>query len=579
MPETLLYKLLTIRSLSKKNVILSRARRAGDHSSDISLTSERQAKDLDSSVTGGEEHRGSLKNDKSKKRIFWIYLALLGLLSVLLAGYTTSTYGSGVGTDGAIQMSTADNLLKGRGFIDYTGAPFVKWPPLYPVLLASLSRLTGLDTFAVGWYLNLLLMGVIVWLSGALLYDCFKGELIWAYLGSLVVASSVSILSVVANIGTDPLFIALTLACLLVADRYLVGGGQWSLIGMGLLACLASLQRLPGVTLIATGAILILYMHRHHIVRGILLALIFSVLAVLPLAAWMIVHNYIQNRTLAGVYIFARTVPLFNLQNSLDKIVHWFVPYAVIARLPSLAIIGIGFLVLALVSRRKDWKRLADRLLHPPVLASLIFSVLYLAFLVLTINSDDTKFPLYDRYQIVIFVPVLILIFATLQALVIERLENRRDLARLVIVAAFALWMIYPFYSLYKYVGATRLEGEVTYNLYNTRSMRQSEIVRVLQQIGNESGQTIYSNYQAAAWFYTRDNVTESPRGSIMSKINVDALLKAYQGWPGDKPGYLVWFLPNDYKHVLGPVDLARLAELDLIYKGKDGEIYRVRAR
>jgi len=162
---------------------------------------------------------------------------------------------------------------------------------------------------------------------------------------------------------------------------------------------------------------------------------------------------------------------------------------------------------------------------------------------------------------------------------VIFRVKQRPNLARLVVIIVFALWLIYPVFSVYKYVGLARAKGDVTYNRYNTRAMHQSNIVRVLQDIGKEDGQTIYSNYQAAAWFYTRKNVSESPRGSILEKINVDNLLKTYQGWPWDKPGYLVWFLPNDYKHVLGPQNLARLADLELIYKDKDGEVYRVRAR
>jgi hypothetical protein len=515
----------------------------------------------------------------SNKRIFWIYLTILGLMSILLAGYATATYGAGVGTDGAIQMSTAGNLLQGKGLVDFTGSPFVRWPPLYPILLAALSRLTGLDTFMVGWYLNVLLLGLIVWLGGALLYQCFSDEPLWAFLGSLVIASSVSLLSVIANIGTDPLFTALMLLFLLMANRYLATGGGWSWVGMALLACLASLQRLPGVTLIATGAILIFYTNRKNITRGILQGALFSVLTFLPLAAWLVLYNYLQNRTLAGGYLFVNTVPFFNLQNSLQKIVHWFVPYFVSAHVPPSLIVGLPVLALLLVSRRQDWMRWGNRLFHPPVLSSLILTGLYYTFIILTINSVDTKFPLYDRYYIVILAPLLVLIFATVQELVIFRVKQRPNLARLVILIVFALWLIYPVFSVYKYVRLTRVEGDVTYNLYNTRALHQSNIVRVLQEIGKEDGQTIYSNYQAAAWFYTRENVSESPRGSILEKINVENLLKTYQGWPWDKPGYLVWFLPNDYKHVLGPQNLARLAELELIYKDKDGEVYRVRPR
>ena len=83
---------------------------------------------------------------------------------------------------------------------------------------------------------------------------------------------------------------------------------------------------------------------------------------------------------------------------------------------------------------------------------------------------------------------------------------------------------------------------------------------------------TFYSNYSDAVWFYTRKQVTPAP-------ITTDDPLMTYAGWPNDKPGYLVWFEPNEYKHYLPPEKIAQFADVKLIFDGKGGKIYFVRAR
>ena len=260
---------------------------------------------------------------------YWGYLFILGIVSIAVSWVTTSTYGAGVGTDGVIYLSTADSLLHGKGFTYFEETPLIRWPPLYPTTIALISRVSGADVFITGWYLNAILMGAIVWLGGALLYQCYRDELIWPYLGCLVIATSVSLLSLSATIGSDPLFIVLVLAFLLIANHYLATGSIWSLLGMTLSAGLASLQRLPGVVLIATGFFLIVFTLRQRLIRAVLTGFIFSIGALAPLLAWVIGHNYFLYQTFFGSSGDIRAEPWINLQNSLNKIFHWFFPYSV----------------------------------------------------------------------------------------------------------------------------------------------------------------------------------------------------------------------------------------------------------
>jgi len=98
-------------------------------------------------------------------------------------------------------------------------------------------------------------------------------------------------------------------------------------------------------------------------------------------------------------------------------------------------------------------------------------------------------------------------------------------------------------------------------------------MVAELQRIRTEQPtETFYSNYVDAVWFYTRKPVALLPFVS-------DDPATAYAGWPDNRPGYIIWFEPNEYKHYLSPKKIAQFADVKLIYQGKDGEIYHVQAR
>ena len=142
----------------------------------------------------------------ARYRIALTALALVGIGLVLVA---TSKYGAGVSSDAARNLSTADSLMTGRGFVDMVGAPLVLWPPLYPLLLAGLSSLTRFTTFEAAWYLNVLLYGLNIWLVGMWFFAIFRDRLFYAIAGVLVFVLSRSMLRIHANVASEPLFVSL----------------------------------------------------------------------------------------------------------------------------------------------------------------------------------------------------------------------------------------------------------------------------------------------------------------------------------------------------------------------------------
>jgi len=204
----------------------------------------------------------------------------------------------------------------------------------------------------------------------------------------------------------------------------------------------------------------------------------------------------------------------------------------------------------------------------------MIYAAVYFIALALTVITQDHRDLFSDRYYVILLVPTAILILLTFDKLVLPHLKLSLRQIQTGLILALALWAIYPIYSAAEYLSEARVEGEPSgANMFNNRTYREMPVVAEMLKIRAEQPQqTFYSNYVDAVWFYTRKPV------SLLPFVNEDAMT-TYAGWPHDKPGYIIWFEPNEYKHYLAPQKIAEFAEVTLIYEGKGGKIYHVQAR
>lgn len=493
----------------------------------------------------------------------------------------TSLYGAGVSADAVKNMATASNLLDGRGFFDHTNSPLVYWPPLYPLLLAGISGLTGWDVFISGWYLNVLVMMANVFLAGWLVYEAFREKPIYAYLGGLFVLVSESAVRIHANVASDPLYITFSLIFLLAANRYMAkksAGALWVMIGC---AALATLQRWLGASLIAMGGLVVLVARWRQwwlLLRdGFLMTL-----SVVPTGAWIYFHNIRRYQTFWG-NDSPTLDPWINFEFSLTKILHWFLPYNprldVVLYNP-LVVLGVIVLALVLIARRRDWANWWRRLREPSVFPVVFFLPLSLVGIALVIVTGDHQDPYSDRYYVGFLASVIVLLFVTLDTLVLPRLRVDKGRSRSVVAVLFGIWLlVYPTYSMYKYISASMADGEISnYNYYNRRVYHENPAIPVFNKLIREHPKaTFYSNYSDGMWFHTRHSTLLMPRTS--PDMDMTVIRKNYSGWPGDKPGYILWFLPNEYKHVVPPRLLSEIADVEMVFTSEHGRIYSVQAK
>jgi hypothetical protein len=512
------------------------------------------------------------------KNTFWIFLSALAVFAIILCGIVTSKYGAGVSSDSTKYLSVAQSLLDEKGLVDHKGAPLLSWPPLYSVILAGLSLLTGLDVFVAGWYFNVFLYGLNVLLSGIIFYRVFSEKPLYAYSACLFVFLSISSLRIHSNISSDPFYLTLTQGFLIAVDGYIKKRSYRAFAWMVLFSVLAPLQRYVGLAITVTAEIVILIENRKSIRTLLRDGFILGFLSVLPIAWWLIVHNMILHGSLWG--LGSQPVDISeNISLALTKMLHWFVPYLTfLMPLLTRPWLPLGALALILIvinrNNKENGRAWIQSFTDPSVYPTMVYAAVYFIALALTVITNDHRDLFSDRYYVILLVPTAIFILFTFDKLVLPHLNLSLRQIQTALIVVIAFWSIYPIYSTREYLSEAGVQGEPSgANMFNNRRYREMPMVAEMQRLRAEQPQeTFYSNYVDAVWFYTRRPV------SLLPFVNDDPVT-AYTGWPHDKPGYIIWFEPNEYKHYLAPQKIAEFADVTLIYQGKDGKIYHVQAR
>jgi hypothetical protein len=516
---------------------------------------------------------------KKMPRQYAIFLILVSVSGLVFATLTTLPFGAGVSSDAVRTLSTADNLLKGKGFFDYSGEPFLWWPPLYPITLAFFAKITGGDLFTIAWVLNIVLHGFNIWLAGKWLYLVFQERIVWAYLGAIIVVTSLSIYKVAVSIGPDVPFITLSLAFLITLGSW-DGSSLKVIVFLGILAAIATSHRLLAIVLPATGSIYILA--KSNLKRKFVIAGIFSIASCLPLTTWLVLHNYLQYDTFFGPRNYEDMLPWRNLTSFLEKILNWFFPYFSLQnKFPfvNFWILAILLIVFIATYYKKNWAFPKNKCSNPAILPSILFSLLYLATLIFTVDYFEHKYQSDDRFLVVILVPITGLLFHAIDKLILTRVQANDKQISLFLIILFGAWSIYPFYLLHENVSLTYSTHGVVYNnVYNTTTYRNSKTIQMANRLIEKSDVpiTFYSNNPAAFWLFTRHDVKLLPVKN--TKTNQAVVSELFDTSTSSKV-YIVWFIPDIFEITITPKKLSKVMDLETVFTSTDGEIYYVNTK
>ena len=508
-------------------------------------------------------------------------LCLVGLAMIVIA---TWRYGAGVSSDAVRILSAVDSLLAGRGFVDLNGVLLTWWPPLYPLLLYVLSLVTKVDPFVIAWYMNVVLYVVNIWLAGWFFWAVFREKPVFAVACALIFTLSRSMLSLHANVSSDPLFLTFMFVYFYLTAKNLQNPSNKLSWWLFIISGLSFLHRFPGIVFFAVGGLLILYREGF---RSALKAIPQAVVGILPAAAWIVFFTYAQTGTFFGPRAPEMMLPLENANNSLARMVHWFVPlYAPLEYLllnPWTLLIPL-IAVFLIFNRKQHWLNFGRAVIGNVYVGPyLLFSVLYYVLMLFTVVTADHLDVYSDRYYVILLPLVLVLGIYVIQHLVFSHFDMTKPFLRYASVALFVLWLVYPLMSLQEYLRLSLENGEASaYNIQNTRTYRESKVIEMGRELmASDPGAMIYSNYANVIWFAYRQPVDLLPSRDIELSFSerIDFMEQKYPGWPNGRDGYIIWFKPNQYHHIAQPRELEQMTNLELIYEDKKGAIYRVTTR
>lgn len=185
-------------------------------------------------------------------------LATVGTAHVLVR---TGSYGAGIDVDSVFYLSIAANLLAGHGLQDFVGNALLPWPPLFPLLLAGIAFVAGVDPHDAARLVNAVAFGLTILATGLWLRRALRSPQLAA--GATLVVLTFPYLSHAASVAlTESIFVLFSLLALMQVDSFLNRSPKkLSLVLAATCSALAAITRYAGVTVIVV-CFLLLLMHR-----------------------------------------------------------------------------------------------------------------------------------------------------------------------------------------------------------------------------------------------------------------------------------------------------------------------------
>jgi hypothetical protein len=316
---------------------------------------------------------GTVADGSSEGRIrtyTLIATALLALAAVFLVAWTTARYGIGVSPDSAHYVGAARSLAGGRG-LQFNGEPFTHWPPLYPLLLAALSR-CGLEALHSARALAALLFVVNVVLIVCITQGQSRGIPYSGLIAGAVFLLTPEVIHAHLMAWSEPLFYALALLSVLLLVSWTRDRSRWLLLGIGTLVGLAMLTRFAGVTLLPPFLACILAARVRRPKRAWTDPVLFLAAAAIPMTIWLAWNSSVPH-------------------SGTDRAIQFHPPHTVHLAVLAILIIAMAYALWRQSVQRKD----VDFDLYSRW--ALAFGVTYCGFLLFSVMFIDALTPLDGR--------------------------------------------------------------------------------------------------------------------------------------------------------------------------------------
>ncbi len=489
------------------------------------------------------------------KHLDTLLASFLGMAAVI---YLTQHGGLGISPDSIYYISAAHSVREGHGFMQFDDKPFVLFPLVYPSFLVLVEFICNRDIVVVAPYLNACLFGLTIFFAGAMLEKMnLRKGVKWVLLA--LIALSPSLLEIYTMLWSETLFITEIILFIWVCFYYFKSSTIKNLILLAVISAIAADTRLAGVTVIATGSLLILLSHdkkgwakwKHIIVYSIISS---SLLAI------NLLRNFLVATSFTGARQKGDTAFLTHVKYFGEVMGDWLL----FSSIPHFNALGLGLVFILLIASIFIYRYLKNKEHNSFEKIAACFTLVYSLFMLLS-----ATFSKYETINNRLLAPFFIPLLFTIGFYTISFIQwVKQPQWKYIFIGLFAFAGLFSVYSYYKGVEAMQAENkEGGIGGYGDDDWVYSDLLVALKKDGNyfNQGIPVYANASHAVYFFTKRHLAILPE----TKHTED--LQKFYHMPQN---ILIWLNNEDNPSIDSLEEIKKHKNLTVLKQFKDGFIF-----
>ena len=467
--------------------------------------------------------------------------------------------GIGISPDSIAYTGTARSIVAGNGFFLYNDSPLVDFPVFYPLFLSLVIFLTQLDIILYAPVLNGLMFATVIFLSGCIMERFIHRSKWYKIILLIAIVTSPSLIEVYSMLWSETLFIIWTLLFFFALHRYYKSHSVTALITMAVVAAMAFDTRYAGITLIATGEILLFFDKKLKWKQKTVHLMLFG-----AIGCSLVVINLIRNAFATGLLTGQRQKGVTPLTDNIAYSGNVLTDWSSLWGNSHLFFVIVGIAIVAVFVWIFIKNTIKDKDYHSFENSVTAFFIVYVSFIIL--SSTISRYEqINNRLLSAAFLPFLWGITYKVPGWIRALSKKRHKWGLGVICLVIAVAVYADYYAInaenYSYMRETGIPG------YTEDCWRQSPTVNYIQHNHSffNSDSEVYSNHNQAVYFYTNHPVDMVPERAYKSDV---------QEFNEESPVVIIWFFADPNPDLLTLQEIRRHKTLRPLHTFSDGVIY-----
>lgn len=483
-----------------------------------------------------------------------IYFHLLALCAAILLYFVIQPYHLGFTPDSMAYLEVAKNIESGNGITNINGQIVNHWPPLFSLLLALISKITNTELIHAGTILQVILFYVFIMFNSFILRELKINSKLIFFSGILLVIAQVS--QNFSYFLSEGLFLVLMLVSFYFFLKWL-NSEKFKYILLSAFFCgLILLTRYAGIGFLGSILFFILFFRKGIMLYRLRNFLLYLVVIVIVISPWVIYQSAFDEN-IGGRKWAIHIISFSKISDLFITIAYWFLGSTLAIILFSALILFYIFQFLKSRFQLQDLLRKIYVKHKNVVLFSLLFTLIYPLFLIVSISFYDSWTPLDNRILSPLFPFILLLITFFLQAL--------KGLKQVLLLTSTMLFLILSFSSSVFPIYENHYENG---SGYTNKKWAQSQTVKYLKN--KNSDITTYTNGTEISTLHAQKNFCLLPRfseHSLIEKIKNEVIRGEAQ---------IVYFDKVNWRNYLvSEQKIIEMFEAEDVLRLKDGFIIR----